>query len=582
MRRFLSDPDLRKAASGHRRRLVAATIAVTGRSGLALAGPFLLGKGVDLVARQAPTSEVLELVMLMAAFALSTAVCQFAMRRLWITWSRVGEMRVRGGLFQHLINLPVSFHQHSQTGDLMSRLTSDVEAVRMGYGPGLMHTYQTGVLAVGSLSLMIACSPWLALWAAIPMVIMFLVLARLMHRIHEHSMAVQVQQGALSARAQESFSGTRVIKAFSRETHEEQRFSDLSIEYRQRSVALAGTRAWFRCFVEQFAGLAIIIVLLVGGYQVITGAISIGDYAAFNGYLQMLIWPAIALGWTLALFQRAEAAEERLQVLRHEDREPTAGDGVDPSPVSGKLTFRNLTYTYEGASETTLDDISIEVPAGSTLGIVGRTGSGKSSLAHLLLRLHEPPPGTILLDDRCVRELDLHALRSAIAIVPQETFLFSDTIGKNVAFGARGATPAAIAEAAALACLDEAVEDFPDGFETRVGERGVTLSGGQRQRTSIARALLVNAPILILDDAFSAVDTETEQKILERILPVMRGRTTILISHRVSTVRHADHILVLAEGRITEQGSHQDLLALGGTYAEIHRLQKVAEELENL
>ena len=585
MFRFLTDPDLRSSARRARWRLSGAAVAAACRGVLAAFVPFWLGKGIDAVRSGLPDteSEVLRIVGIMAAFALAVAVGQFYMRWWWIGWSRSAEQRTRNGLFGHLLRLDPGFFARSRTGDLMSRLTSDVEAVRMGYGPGLMHIYQTGLMTIGALVLMTTTSPFLTILAIAPMALMALGMRFLMPRIHADSLAVQERQAELSSRAQDTFSGARVVKAFARERFEEHRFRELSVAMRRDSVRLARTRALFNCLIEAFAVGVTVIVLLVGGSRVIAGDITVGQYVAFNGYMNMLIWPMIALGWTLSLFQRAEASEGRLDEVRREV--PRILDGSLPAsgPVpSGHVSCRGLTYAYPDGSEPALVDIRFDLPAGGTLGVMGGTASGKSTLSRLLPRLLDPPPGSLFLDDADVRDWNLRRLRRSIALVPQEPFLFSDTIARNIAFGAGEATPEAIREAARLACLDDDVSTFPDGYDTVVGERGVVLSGGQKQRTALARAFLVDAPVLLLDDALSAVDTETEHRILQALRDHTRNRTAIIVSHRVSAVRHADRILVLEAGRIVEQGTHAELVSREGRYAETARLQAEAEELENL
>lgn len=577
---FLSDPDVRASARAHRMRLLFGALAMAGRGACGLAVPYFLGLGIDQIGTRAPDQDRWRTLFALVAFALATACFQFWMRWLWIGWSRDGEQSLRHGVFRHLMSLPVPYFHRSRTGDLMSRLTSDVEAVRMGFGPGLMHAIATTMMAATGLALMISHSPTLTGVVLLPLAGLFLSMRGLLPRIHRESTAVQERQADLSARSQESFSGARVVKTFARENHEESRFSELSRSYFDASVRLATTRALFRGSIELFATATLVVIVLYGGHLVLQEQITIGEFVAFNGYLQMLIWPTIAMGWTLSLFKRAEAAEQRLRSLRLAEPEPVQGASRTPGP--GALEVRDLTFTHPGSPGPALQGVSFSLEPGGTLGIVGATASGKSTLVSLICRLLEPPRGTVFLDGADARSLDLHAVRRAISLVPQDTFLFSDTIAANVAFGRDGAAAEEIERAAYLACLDEAVASFPEGYDTMVGERGVSLSGGQRQRTAIARALLVGAPILILDDCLSAVDTETEQRILGRIRPEIERRTTLLVSHRVSTVQHAGEILVLEGGSVVERGAHAELLALGGRYAELHRLQQEAEELEHL
>lgn len=553
-----------------------------GRGVLGLAAPFFMGRAVDVIIVRAGMGELGRYIILLVAFSASTAVAQWWMRWLWIGWSRHAERRVRDHGFAHIIRLPLGFFHRSRTGDILSRLTSDVEAVRMGYGPGIMHCAHPVFMTAGAIVLMLATSPLLTAVSMAPMVLLFLTMRGILPSIHQRAMRVQERQGELTTRAQESFSGARVVKAFAREPYEIDRFQVLSQGFLRDSLEHAKRRGLFQCLIEMFAGLGSLIVFFTAGRLVVDRVVTVGDYVAFTGYLNLLIWPMIALGWTLALFKRAEASAERIQKLRDEPAEIGLSDGPIGLPPRGELSIRNLTYTYPGAAQPALVDVDLEAPAGSTVGIVGATASGKSTLVNLLQRLHDPPPGTVFLDGVDVLDLPLPRVRGAFAVVSQESFLFSDTLRNNVTFGRDDATDAEVQRALHISCLDDEIATFPDGIDTRVGERGVTLSGGQRQRTSIARALLMDAPILILDDALSAVDTETEQRILFRLRPEMAQRTALIVAHRLSSVQDVDHIIVLAKGRVLERGTHADLLALDGTYAALWRMQQEERELEQL
>lgn len=579
MFRFLSDRDVRESARAHRLRLLGAAGAMLLRAILALGGPFFLGRTLDVVKNDGTTSELWTTVALLGAFALGTAFGQFWMRLLWIGWSRFTERRMRDSLFVHLMSLSPPFFNRSRVGDLLSRLTSDVEAVRMGYGPGVMHCGQTVLLLIGALGFMLSSSVQLTLLAFIPLVALFICLFRLLPRIHEASTRVQEEQAAMSTRAQEAFSGARVIKAFAREPAENRRFGELARRYQDASMNLAGARGLFSCLIEGSNALVMVIVLLVGGHLVLESQITLGEYVAFVGYLNLMIWPMIAISWTLSLFQRADAARDRLQALHRERPEIEPGTKA-LQEVSGAIEVSDLAFRYGPEDPLVLEGISFQVQPGRTLGIVGATASGKTTLVQILLRLEDPPPGTVFLDGHDVRDLQFANLRGAMALVPQETFLFGDTIEKNLVFGIDSATPDAIADAVHRSCLDQDMEQFPDGLDTVVGERGVTLSGGQRQRVAIARALLCDAPILLLDDALSAVDTQTEQTMLQRLGPVLAEKTTIIVSHRLSSVATADEIIVLDEGRVAERGDHDTLLARGGRYARLWRMQKDERELE--
>ena len=476
----------------------------------------------------------------------------------------------------------------------MSRATNDLNAVRMMIGPAVMYSASTIITFLFAIVLMVGIDPWLTAVALVPLPFIT-VLVRLFGRaIYQGFERVQAQLSEVSAVVQESLSGVRVVRAYSQEAAEIARFSAANDEYVRRNQALIRLQGLFFPSIGLFLGIAALLVLWLGSVAVIDGRITLGDLVAFNGYLAMLSWPMIAFGWVANLLQRGMASWERmLEVL---DTEPAIRDQQPatrhPGPgVRGEIEFRHLTFGYDGVP--VLADISARIPAGQTVAIVGATGSGKSTLVNLLARLHDPPPGTVFIDGREVRDWPLADLRRAIGFVPQEPFLFSDTIGENVAFGAAGrqdpstgsaGAPAGGGEAAvervsAIARLDKDVEGFPRRYETMVGERGITLSGGQKQRAAIARALFVDPQILVLDDALSAVDTYTEEEILARLRGTMRARTAIVISHRISTVRQSDRIFVLDKGRLVEQGTHDDLVAREGLYAALHRKQLLEEEL---
>ncbi len=522
----------------------------------------------------------------------------------WTRWILIGVSRdieydLRNDLLTRLVQMEPEFYVRNRTGELMSRCTNDLNAVRMVLGPGIMYSATTVVTMVLAVALMLKLSPLLTLWVLLPVpVVAFAVrhFARIIHDLYE---TIQAALASLSAVVQENLAGVRVIRAYRQEEPEIGKFDEHNREYVARNIRLIYTWSMFSPSLQALIGTTFLIVLWRGGVQVMRGTISLGTLMAFYAYLGQLIWPMIALGWVTNIFQRGAASMGRLNyVLRAEpkinDAEARRADGTE---LRGEIEFRRLTFSYPTASrgdappllnsaeqngQPVLQDINLHVPAGSTLAIVGPTGSGKSTLAALVARLWEAPPGTLWLDGRPIREWPLAELRRAIGFVPQDTFLFSDTVRENIALGAEDATLAEVAEAARVSSIHGDIQDFPKQFETMVGERGITLSGGQKQRTALARAVLRQPKILVLDDALSSVDTDTEEKILRRLKEVMRQRTTILISHRCSTVRHADQIVVLREGRIVERGTHEELLGLAGYYYDLYQKQLLEEELERV
>jgi ATP-binding cassette, subfamily B, multidrug efflux pump len=523
---------------------------------------------------------------LLIAVSIFKGIFLFLTRWIIIGVSREIEYDLRNDLFRHLEKQSAAYYQEHRTGDIMARMTNDLAAVRMLLGPAIMYSANTILFSVGALFFLLRISPSLTLVALVPLPLASVLVQVLGGRIHDRFERIQAMFSEISAQAQENFSGARLVRAFAQEEAQIASFERSNRENIRRSLRLVQLMGMLWPTLQFILGLAMAISLLVGGHQVLSHRISFGDFVAFNTYMLMLTWPIIALGWVVNLFQRGTASVTRIDELLTE--KPTIDDrDADTTmrsdlAVKGDIEFRNLTFSYGQGGEhfnPVLKSFNLKIPAGSSIAIVGPTGSGKSTVVNLVARLYDAVPGTLLIDGKSIREYPLSILRANLGVVPQETFLFSETIRGNIAFGVPDASESEILQAAEAAHIRREFEEFPKGFDTVVGERGVTLSGGQKQRASIARAILRNPRILILDDALSSVDTYTEERILDELRRIMKGRTTIFISHRISTVRHADQIAVLAAGRIVELGTHDELLQRNGYYASLFQKQQLEEEL---
>jgi ATP-binding cassette subfamily B protein len=547
---------------------------------MTLAGPWVLKYAVDDLDQGVTMAKVRMYAAVLFALAAVGGLFRFLMRRVIVGASRDFEYALRNDFFAALQRLDARYFHRHRTGDLMSRATNDLNAVRMMIGPAVMYTSSTGLTFVIAMAMMVSIDPRLTLVALIPLPFVSVMVHYFGKAIHQRFEKIQEQFSDLTAITQESLAGVRVVRAYRQEASEIERFRRGNEEYVRRNKVLILLQGVYYPSMGLLMGIGALLVLWLGSRRVVDGSMTVGELVAFNAYLMMLGWPMIAFGWVTNLLQRGMASWKRmLEVL---DAEPAIRDPSVPVPmrdIRGAIEFRRLTFAYGG--EPVLRDISVTIPAGTTTAIVGATGSGKSTLLSLLPRLNDPPPGTVFIDGVDVRDIPLAVLRAAIGFVPQEPFLFGASIVDNIALGV-ATTPIprnVIEAAAAVARLDKDVESFPRGYETLVGERGLTLSGGQKQRTAIARAVAVDPRILVLDDALSAVDTYTEEEILHRLTDVMRRRTSIIVSHRVSTVRNADQILVLDSGRIVERGSHAELLKRDGLYADLYRKQLLEEEL---
>ncbi|HEV8124632.1 MAG TPA: ABC transporter ATP-binding protein [Gemmatimonadales bacterium] len=552
-------------------------------NGLNTLGPQFLRRGIDALSIGAPFQRVQTAVILLVAVALVGGMARYGMRQLLNSVSRKVEYDIRNRLYQHLQLLPAEFYDRSSTGDLMARATNDLLNVRMVAGPALMYLVDTVTRTLFAVPYMLLISPRLTLLSLLPLIALPPIMIFFGAEIHRRTTAIQAQFSTLTDFVHENLSGVRIVRAYRQERAEAEQFQRLNEEYVSRNIALARAYGAFQPIMGLMGGLGALAVLFVGGRMVISGGITTGEFVAFGVYLMQLIWPMIALGWVVNLIQRGAASMGRLNSLLEE--QPAIASPATPAQLPAasrarRVTYENVWFQYPNARERgwVLQDISFTVPAGGSLAIVGATGSGKSTLAELLARTYDPDQGRVLIDGVDIRTLDLKELRLAVGFVPQETFLFSDSIRENILFGAPD--DGRLAQAAETAQLSETLEHLPDGPDTVLGERGINLSGGQKQRTAIARALAKSPPVFVLDDALSAVDAQTETRILQSLRSALAGRTSIIISHRLAAVRDADWILVLDNGRVAEEGTHFELMKIRGRYWELLRRQQLEEELE--
>ena len=572
----------------YRRSYVVGTLCVFLTNGIWILFPLVIRRAVDDLHLGITRHKLVTYALILLAVAATKGIFQFLTRWIVIGVSREIEFDLRNELFRHLETLSYSYYQRTRTGDIMARATNDLNAVRMLLGPAIMYSANTIVFTAGALAFMLSISPRLTLYAFLPLPIVSITIQHFGRRIHERFERIQAMFSEISARAQENFSGARVIRAYVQEEAEIAAFETANQEYIRRSLKLVRLMGMLWPTLETMLGFAVVLVLWLGGREVISGRITVGGFVAFNTYMVQLTWPIIALGWVINIFQRGTASMGRINEILVEKPEIEGSEAVQvknstsetlaPTPVRGEIEFRRLNFSYN--STPVLRDVNLRIPAGSSLAIVGPTGSGKTTLVSLIPRIYDAEPGSVLIDGIPIREYPIASLRHSVGFVPQETFLFSETVRENIAFGKEDASDEDVRSAAQAASIADEIEGFPEQYRTLVGERGITLSGGQKQRTAIARAIIRNPRILILDDALSSVDTGTEERILGHLTGVMAGRTTILISHRVSTIRNADEIVVLHDGEIVERGTHEELLELDGHYTELYNRQLIEEELE--
>jgi ATP-binding cassette subfamily B multidrug efflux pump len=575
--------DLRKFARyfrPYRRSLIFGTLCVFASVIIGLLVPLIVGHAVDDLSAGVTWAKLTRYALTVLGVSAVSGIFLFLQRLILIGMSRHIEYDLRRDFYAHLQRQPLSFFHSHRIGDLMARATNDLSAVRQLAGPAIMYSLQTLFVILLILPLMLRISVRLTLLLFTTMPLVSLTVKYLGQQIHLRFEKIQDFFAQISARAQENFTGVRVVRAYAQEEAEIEAFNRLNRLYAERNLSLVRISAAMRPLLQFLIGLGFMLIIWYGGALAARGEISVGQFTEFNLYLTRLIWPLIAMGYVVNLYQRGTASLKRINAIFA--IQPSITDSPHARahpPINGRIEFRNLTFRYHEHAPPVLRDINLTIEAGQTVAFVGRTGSGKSTLINLIPRLLDPPPGTVFVDGVDVRERPLAQLRASIGYVPQEPFLFSETLAENIAFGVTGASRAEIEWAAEVAGLSDDVREFPEGFDTLVGERGITLSGGQKQRTTLARAIIRQPKILILDDALSSVDTYTEERILTRLREVMRERTSIIVSHRVSTVRDADMIYVLDEGEIIEMGTHDELLARGGEYAALYERQLLEEEL---
>jgi ATP-binding cassette, subfamily B, multidrug efflux pump len=546
--------------------------------------PILLKDAINALQAEVNMQQLFNYGLLIVATSLLAGIFRFLIRQTVIVVSREIEFDMRQDFWNHIQRLPLRYFQNNSTGNIMAHATSDINAVRTFLGPAVMYSIDTVVRLLIVIGIMVTIDISLTLYTLLPLPFLSILVYYVGKLIHERFTRIQEKFSELTAKAQENFSGIRVVKSYVREDNEIEQFNKLSKEYLNLNMKMVRIQALIQPILFLITGLSIIIVIWLGGVRIIDGVMNLGEVTAFIIYLGMLIWPMIAFGWVINLIQQAEASMNRLNKIYAEPYEIDDSDETNENitDIRGGIEFRNVSFRYGDNLPWVLRDVNLSIPEGSTTAIIGQTGSGKTTLVNLIPRLYDVTRGELRIDGINLKSIPLDVLRKKTGVVQQESFLFSDTIKNNISYGLKEIDGNKVEEVSRIAVFDKDVETFPNGFETIVGERGITFSGGQKQRASLARALAIDPRILILDDSFSAVDTNTEEEILKNLKQFMKGRTSIIISHRISTVKEADKIVVLAEGKIIEEGTHEKLVELGGMYADLHYKQLLEKELEEL